>query len=224
MSIKIYTKFLTTEERLPKNEIELLKKVIKKHVSKAGSILKIPLVNITVYPNSNFTIPETGEGGYAASKDWFHVYIDAAKRKNDLNRIIEKIIPGTIYHEMNHVARWQHTGFGSTLLEVMITEGLASVFAKEQWKSGKDPWSGYSKKELNNLLDIFKQRKKSNDATYNHEEWFYGTGKLPRWIGYKIGSYIIKAFREKCSTLSWEKIVKMSADEIIKLSGVDFEK
>lgn len=224
MSIKIYTQFLITEEKLPKNETELLKKVIKEYVSKAGLILKIPLVNVTVYPNSDFTIPETGEGGYAVSKDWFSIYVDATKKSNELNRIIKEIIPGTIYHEMNHVARWKYTGFGSTLLEVMVTEGLASVFAKEQWKSGKDPWSNYSKKEISNLLDIFKQRKKSNDAAYNHEEWFYGTGKLPRWIGYKIGSYIVKNFRKKHSSLDWEKIVKMNAEEIIGLSGTNLGK
>ena len=221
MDTKIYTQFVVTKERLSKSETELLKKVIKKYVSKAGSILKIPLVNVTIYPNSNFTIPETGEGGYAISRDWFHVYVDATKKGSELNGIIKEIIPGTIYHEMNHVARWQRIGFGSTLLEVIVTEGLATVFAKEQWKSGKDPWSNYSKKEITNLLDIFKQRKKNNDATYNHEEWFYGAGKLPRFLGYKIGSYIVKIFRKKCNTLSWEKIVKMKASEIIKLSGVN---
>lgn len=221
MRTKIYAQFLIAKEGLSKNEIGLLKKVIEKHVGKAGSILKIPLVNVTVYPNSNFTIPETGAGGYAASKDWFHIYVDATKRGSELNRIIKDMTPETIYHEMNHVARFKHTGYGSTLLEVIVTEGLATVFADEQWKGYQAPWSNYSPKEISNLLDIFKQRKKSNDSTYNHEEWFYGAGKLPRWIGYKIGSYIVKTFRKKYSNMDWEKIVTMSVKEIMKLNGVD---
>jgi uncharacterized protein YjaZ len=218
---KIHIQFLKTERGLIKKDKELLEEIIKDHAGKAGSILNVPMVNITIYSNPGFTIPETGEGGYAPSKDWFHIYIDATKKKEELNKIIKNIIPATIYHEMNHVSRWKNTGYGLNLPDVIVTEGLATVFAKEQWKKYKAPWNNYSKKEFRKLLSLFKKRKKNDDKKYNHEEWFYGTGKLPRWAGYKLGSYIIQSFRKNNKNINWKEILKMSTKEIIKKSRVD---
>lgn len=56
----------------------------------------MPSVNITVYPNSSFIIPETGEGGYAPAGDWLHIYIDSTRKKEEPSRIIKNIIPATI--------------------------------------------------------------------------------------------------------------------------------
>lgn len=220
MTFRTYVQFIETEKRLPKQEADLLKKIVKNHAKRAGSILDVPLVNISIYPNPNFTIPETGEGGYTPSGDWFHVYIDPKKNQKQMAEIIETFIPGTIYHEMNHIARWQNTGYGSSLLEAIISEGLAIVFAKEQWKKSKTPWADFSEKEMNCLLDIVRKRNKRNDKIYNHGEWFLGTGKLPRWSGYKLGAYIVISFRNKNMKMPWSKLMKLSADKIIKASGV----
>jgi uncharacterized protein YjaZ len=191
------------------------------HAGKAGNILKIPLVNITVYPNKNFVIPETGDGGYTPSKDWFHIYIDPQRK--DFNKIVKNVIPATIYHEMNHAARWKYTGYGTNLLEVIITEGLATVFAEEQWIKFKAPWADCSEAEINTLLNIVRKREKKNDITYSHGEWFYGTGKLPRWIGYKVGSYVIKSYRSKNKSIKWNQLIKMNANDIIRLSRINLK-
>jgi len=218
--IKIHTQFLETEGKLLKNERKLLKEVIRNHARNAGLILDVPIVNITIYPNSDFTMLETGEGGYTPSMDWFHIYINPAKKKIELDKIIKNIIPATVYHEMSHVSRWKNTGYGRSLLDVIVTEGLANVFSGEQWKKYKAPWNNYSKKEIIKLLDLLKKRKKSNDKNYNHDEWFYGTGKLPRWTGYKLGSYIIKSFRNN-NNIEWKEISKLSTKEIITKSGIN---
>lgn len=223
VSARTYTQFLVTKDKLHSKEIELLKSVIEKHAKKAGLILDIPLVNITVYLNSEFVTPETGESGYTPSNDWIHLYIDPKRKKKELNNIINNIIPVTIYHEMNHASRWQHTGYGSGLLDAIITEGLASVFAEEQWSKFKAPWCNFSEKELKELLNIIKERNRENDKKYNHNEWFYGTGKIPRWAGYKLGSYIIQSFRKNNKNIVWKKMLRMNTREIIKKSGIDLE-
>lgn len=220
MATRTYIQFIETRRKFPKQEADLLKKIVKYHAGKAGSVLSVPLVNISIYPNSNFTIPETGEGGYTPSKDWFHIYIDPSKNQRQLAAIIETFIPGTVYHEMNHIARWQNTGYGSSLSEAIISEGLAIVFAKEQWEKSKNPWADFSEKEIDCLLDIVRKRNKKNDRRYNHGEWFLGTGKLPRWSGYKLGAYVVGSFRNKNTKMPWNKIMKLSAEKIIKESGV----
>lgn len=217
MKPQIHIQVIETNKSLPKKEATLLRETIRKHAKKAMLALKIPKMNITVYSNSKFAIPETGEGGYAPSNDWVHIYIDPTKNKKELINIINNVIPSTIYHELNHASRWQNLGYGVNLPEVLVTEGMAIVFAEEQWKKFSAPWADFSEKELDNLLNIFKKSDKKN---YDHGEWFYGTGRLPRWIGYKIGSHIMHSFREKNNDIKWEKIVTMSAEKIIKMSGV----
>lgn len=220
MGSQIYINFLETEKKLDLKMKSLLEETIKEQAAKACSLLGIVYVNITVYSNPNFVIPETGEGGYAASGDWFQIYIDPTRNEDELKKIITTNIPLTIYHEFNHVARWNSTGYGSTLPEAIVTEGLASVFAAENWKKSKSPWTKYSQTEINSLLKIFQARNKKEDGNYSHQEWFYGAGELPRWIGYKLGFYVISLVRKNNPEISWEKLIKMTAEEIIKLSNI----
>lgn len=220
MDLKLYIHFLETEKNLDQKMKDLLEGVVKAHALKACSFLGISYVNITVYSNENFVIPETGEGGYAASGDWFQIYIDPTKSEDELEKIIKVDIPLTVYHELNHVARWNSTGYGVTLPEVIVTEGLASVFATENWKKSNSPWTKYSSEEINELIKIYKCRDKNSDSNYSHSEWFYGTGVLPKWIGYKLGFHIVKLVRENNLQVGWDKLINMSAEEIINLIDI----
>ncbi len=58
------------------------------------------------------------------------------------------------------------------------------------------------------------------DIKYNHGEWFYGDEELPRWIGYKVGFYIVDTLRKKYPDATWKDLVKMDAEKNIALSDV----
>ncbi|HRZ95626.1 MAG TPA: DUF2268 domain-containing putative Zn-dependent protease [Candidatus Moranbacteria bacterium] len=220
MESKLYIHFLKTESRINPELKEILEETIKIHAAKACDLLGISYVNITVYSNPNFVIPETGEGGYAVSGDWFQIYIDPTRPEKDLVKIINENIPLTTYHELNHVARWNSTGYGSTFPEAIISEGLASVFAAENWDKANSPWVKYSQEEIEKLIEIYKNRDKNLDSGYSHDDWFYGTGDLPRWIGYKLGFQIVKIVCENNPEIEWKKLAKMKAKELMKISGV----
>jgi uncharacterized protein YjaZ len=220
MNPQLYIHFLKTEKELSPEMKNLLEEVIKMHATKACSFLGIFYVNITVYTNPNFVIPETGEGGYAASGDWFQLYIDPTRDEDELKKIITIDIPLTIYHELNHVARWNSVGYGSTLPEAIITEGLASVFAAENWEKAKSPWVKYSQEEIDKLVKIYQNHNKNVDNGYSHDNWFYGTGELPKWIGYKLGFHLVGLARKNNPAVSWDKLINMSAEEIIKLLNI----
>lgn len=198
---------------LSQPESKHLREVINIHGRKAGELLEIDLVNITV----NFSrkvIPETGEIGYATD-DWARITIDPTRKSKEIKKIISFIIPATIYHEMNHIAREKYVGESKNLLEAIIAEGLADTFAKEQWLKFKAPWSAYSKDELTpftrNLRSLEKNKK------YSHNDWFFGAGNKPRWLGYKLGTYIINLVKEKNTNLTALEMTRIPAKQIIRL-------
>ena len=220
MNTQVNINYVKTNPDLSNHQKSELDKIIRKHALIAGRILDIPYVTITIYPKSDRTIPETGEGGYAPSGDWLQIFIDLKNKNYNPKFIINNLTPGTVYHEMNHIARWRTVGYGKTLLEAIVTEGLASAFEKDQWKKFTAPWTRSNKAEISNFLKIMKNRDKKKDSEYNHAEWFFGKGKLPRWIGYKLGAHIIESMRGNFPKLSWRQLMAMKASEIIKKSEV----
>ncbi len=198
----------------------LLRKVVLKHAKIAAKKLDVDLINIVVYPNRALTIPKIGAGGFAPNNEWIRLAVDPCRGEKDVERIIKNVLPLSIYHEMNHVARWGNPGYGKGLIEAIISEGLAIIFAKENWNSFEAPWGKYRKKEIEKYMEIFNKRDKNQDKHYDHAEWFFGKGK-PNWLGYKIGSFIIHAVRNKNPNIDPSALVHMSSKKIIKLSGIN---
>lgn len=215
--MKLNITILESEKDLGKQDSKRLQEVIREHAQRVCGLLGIKLLNVTVHLNQN-VIPETGEVGYAAGKDWIQITIDPAKNPKELHKIINDIIPATIYHEVNHIAREKYVGESKNLLEAIVAEGLADVFAEECWPKFKAPWSVYQQKNVRPFLKSLKSDK--NSKKYSHNDWFFGTGKKPRWLGYKLGSYIVQSSKEKNHDLTALKMTKITAKNIVRLSGI----
>lgn len=221
MQEKLILHFIKTDTELDEEIIKRLKNAISEHAINACNVLDLNLVNIIVWPNQNAVIPETGEGGESWSKELCFIYIDPTRSNNDLREIIEKNIPATVYHELNHVARElflgkSGIGFHTDLNKALISEGMASIFAEEMFPTAKSPWTNYSNEEIQSLMDIYRNRDVSCDKNYNHGDWFYGEGELSRWIGYKVGCYLVRNFRQKEKNISWKELIAMDAEKVIE--------
>ena len=203
--------FLKVKKDLSKTEKKRVKEIIYKHALKAGKLLGVDLINIVIHPTKS-VIEETGESGFATD-DWIKIGIDPNRRKNELKKIISEIIPATIYHEMYHIGRDNYLGKSQTLFDSVIAEGLADVFAEEQWPNFHAPWNRYNIKTIKIWLKEF--RKKGNSKKYSHDEWFFGAVNKPKWLGYKLGSYIIHSIKEKNRKLTALKMIKMPTRKII---------
>lgn len=215
-NIKLNIVIFESPKGLHKQKMKHLRDVINTHARKAGKLFDMDLLNITVHFSQD-VIPETGEAGYAAG-DWIQITIDSTRNAKELQKIIDDIIPATIYHEANHIARENHLGKNKNLLEAIISEGLADVFAEERWHTFKAPWSVYQQKKIQPFLKSLKNEK--NEKKYSHGDWFFGTGKMPRWLGYKLGSYIVHSAKNKNFGLTALKMTKITASKIAKLSGI----
>lgn len=215
--MKINIIFLESEKELSDYQKKNLKNTIGLHLRKAAKLFDLKLINVIIYFNKDWVIPETGESANASGVDLIQITIDSTRNNNEIDNITRKIIPLTVYHEFNHLARLKFIGhINKTLLDSIISEGLANVFAEEMWSEFKAPWSEYTCKEIKSFVGSFKKEK--NNKKYSHDEWFFGSGKKPRWIGYKLGSYIIQSAKKANPGLSARDMTKLGTGEIIKLS------
>jgi uncharacterized protein YjaZ len=211
MKIKIF--FLESEKGLNSGQKNLITKLVKKHASIAGQNLKLPLMNFTVYPNKEWCIEQTGEGGYTASPDWIQLFVDPTSTR--VNEIIKSSLLSTVYHEMHHAKRMGSVGYGQNLLQAVISEGLAIAYAEKMFPSFIAPWGKYSNNEIKKLLKIFIKNIPKTMNGYNHEEWFLGFGK-PHWLGYKVGIHIIRELEIKDPSFNCIEAVNIKAEEIFK--------
>ena len=91
-----------------------------------------------------------------------------------------------VYHEFHHVLRWDGPGYGETLGEALVSEGLAQVFVHEMMDCPPEPWEVMSSGV--DLRALCLRAHAAFDATgYDHDAWFFGAGDLPDGAGYALG-------------------------------------
>lgn len=96
----------------------------------------------------------------------------------------------TLIHEFHHLLRWDGPGYGKTLGEALVSEGLAGHFVLQVLGGKPDPWDAVNPSE--GLA-----RRAANEWSrlgYDHAEWFFGKGKVRRWSGYGLGHRLIAEY------------------------------
>ncbi|MFA9288450.1 MAG: DUF2268 domain-containing putative Zn-dependent protease [Weeksellaceae bacterium] len=178
---------------------------------------KIPVrnVDIVVYDNPEGTLEEDGLGGYTPNANQVFISVNPAFDK--LNESIDKHLKRILAHELHHTLRWQNPGYGKTLFEALITEGLADHFDLELFNEEPEPWSNsFNKVELDKLME--KAMKELNNNTYNHFAWFYGDEDLniPKWAGYSLGFKLVKDYLETHPEEKPSQLYSINANEFLK--------
>lgn len=174
-------------------------------IVKIKSKIAAEKIDIVVRDNPDGAIPEVGIGGYTLDTN----YISISLNPNfpDFNSVIEKELNRTLAHEIHHALRMRERGYGETLLEALVTEGLADHFDIEVNNQKPEPWStALNEEQTSELME--KAKTEFNSKNYSHNTWFFGSKekRIPRWTGYSlgfkiVGDYLKKNPKEKPSTL-----------------------
>ena len=183
-----------------------------KALDKARKLLKYEKrVDIVVIEAQDFfVIPKLGIGGSAIGKSCIEVKIDFSRK--DLRKIVEVELPSTIYHELAHLVREDSIGYGKTLLDSFVSEGISCFVEKSILPNRKIPYIQKIKDEKK----LWNKAQKILDKTkYNHSEWFFGSGKLPNWTGYRLGYLIVESYANK-TKISLDKLTRTSSKNILK--------
>jgi hypothetical protein len=95
-----------------------------------------------------------------------------------------------VYHEFHHVLRWDGPGYGSSLGEALVSEGLAQLFVHEMMDCAPEPWEvmpdGVDLRAL-----CLRAHAAFDETDYDHEAWFFGAADLPDGAGYALGRMLV---------------------------------
>ena len=173
-------------------------------------VLPLEEVIIRVTYDKKNIIPEYGVGGFCGDEAYIDIFLEE-NRESDW----ERWLPSTLYHEWHHLARRRGPGYGKSLLEALISEGLALHFEIEV--EGKEPpfFADFLEQDVRyKMIDILKIE--YSDTQYDHWRWFFGKGEFPFLAGYDLSYYIIKKYLEDKGVNSSE-LVELSAKELSSL-------
>jgi len=158
-------------------------------------------------------ITETGLVGYTYRSSLFSLTVDP-----DNPNFVASLANGTllrqIIHEVHHCLRMAGPGYGRTLGEALISEGLAGQFVRHLLNSEPEPWECAI--DLPSLLKAPPAHCLLNTRHYDHAAWFFGTtADYPRWLGYSLGYQLVEHWIEESSTVSGDKWISVDAETVI---------
>ena len=95
--------------------------------------------------------------------------------------------------------RFRGPGYGLTLLEAMISEGMADHFAIELLDSPIPPWSDAFPEDRTDFY-LARAELELDSTTFDFNNWFFGPSfDLPRWSGYTLSFLPGQPRRKHCS-------------------------
>lgn len=170
----------------------LIKAEVERTLGLVRAVLPITDLQVSVIANPSGVIPEIGLGGFNPSGREVQIFGDPSLP--DVAGILERELAGILSHEIHHALRRRAIGYGSTLLQASVSEGLADHFALEIVGGDPPPWSTALTEQQ---LEVWLPQVVANDSGgYDHAEWFFGVGSVPRWTGYTVGFELVSRYLE----------------------------
>jgi uncharacterized protein YjaZ len=165
---------------------------IRESLTMVNTLMPISNLRILVRSTSYNVIPEIGIGGFNPNSTDITISIDP--NFEDLTQSLNEELGPLMAHEIHHANRRRQVGYGLTLLQTAVSEGMADCFSMEVYGIDPPRWStALNQEELISWFDTASTV--WNDADYNHADWFFGASlEIPKWTGYTIGYKLIKDF------------------------------
>jgi len=183
-----------------------------------SSVTRAPRLDILIQCVPEAAIPETGFAGRAYSSSLFGLAIDPAN-PNLTPMLGNGTLVRQILHEVHHCLRMRGPGYGWTLGEALVSEGLAGQFVCWLLNSEAEPWE--SAIALNKLQASPAPLATLQSPHYDHSAWFFGTGDYCRWYGYSLGYQMVAAWLRDRGECPGEEWFSVTADEVIAAALTD---
>jgi uncharacterized protein YjaZ len=188
-------------------------------LERIGRLLPGPATNIHIEVSTS-VIPETGTGGYTdPNTRYVTIWFDPGRGVAALHKTLGVWLAVTLAHEVDHSVRVQGgPGFGPTLLDNLISEGLSSAFDIEVEPTITLPWTGALTAAREHAL--WERARPLLGATDLYDQWFFGGGGVPFDAGFTIGYHIVRDYLARHPHDTAASIVHLTASTI--LTGSDY--
>ena len=157
-------------------------------------LLQPPRLDVLVQRLRGAAIPELGLVGHAYRRSLFSLTLDP-DNPNFAAALHGDTLRRHVAHEVHHCLRMGGPGYGRTLGEALVSEGLAGHFSQECFGGAPEIWE--TALDVVGLRVLAPQAKAAlARADYGHDAWFFGRGEgaPPRWAGYTLGFALVCAY------------------------------
>lgn len=170
---------------------------------KVAKEIDLPMTTVSVAVRPREVIPEVGIGGYTDHLGDVHVFLDP--RRDDLADVLRVWLEPMLAHEAHHAARTvDGPGYGRSLVEAIVSEGLADAYSEEAFpETPALPWTQALEP---GAICPWWRRASGERAAYDHEEWFFGAGRPPRWAGYTLGYALVRRYLRAHATSAADSV------------------
>lgn len=184
------------------SQIPKLENAVERVVEESAKHFKFKDIDVVVYENPYFVIPEIGLIGITSFRgDSITVTVDSSRKIPQIE------FDAMLFHELHHGVRFQKMDLEFDTINRIISEGLACAYEEEM--IGRRPI--YSKVPLND--ELIKKLRSTNHDGLSSEEWLYGNKDIPKWVGYSYGYELAKKY-EADKELHQHKLVYEKAETI----------
>lgn len=170
-------------------------------VAMAEAHLDLPRFDLVVRAGDG-VIPEWGIAGHAPAPGIIEITLDP-------DRVEPEHFRRTLIHALHRLTRWDGPGYGRSLGEALVSEGLAGHFVQQVLGGPPDPWD-QTRPGLGTLKQaagLWARR------DYDHGEWFLGRGRMRKWTGYGIGHRLVAEHLAQVEGQDAASLVWQPADE-----------
>jgi GNAT superfamily N-acetyltransferase len=186
-----------------------IREMLTTTLARVTQALPLDGVTISVSADASRAIGGYGVGGFTPDGRTVQLHVDPAFP--EIAQLLPSRLPPMLAHELHHAKRWRGPGYGRTLLEAMVSEGLADRFSIELLGAAVPPWSdAFARDETALYLDL--ARPELDSTSYSHERWFFvRSATLPRWTGYTLGYRLVEAYQTEHSGATAAQLVNTPA-------------
>lgn len=181
-------------------------------------LIEPPCIDILIaLRKDQMIIPELGIGGFAYTPSLFAISCNPTN-ENFIGSLSNGAFLRQTLHETHHCLRMSGPGYGHTLGEALISEGLAGRFVSHLVGSPPEIWEKIA--DSAEIASYLPDTELLASENYDHSGWLFGTGSMPRWLGYSLGYEIVGGWlsrHEPTEAIGW---FETSASEIIANSGL----
>jgi hypothetical protein len=162
-------------------------------------------------------IPELGLGASAYLPTLFQL-VCAPSNPAFENSLADGAVRRLVLHEVHHCLRMAGPGYGSTLGEALVSEGLAGRFVQHVLGTEPEPWERWSASETS--IERWIEPEMLANPSYDHGRWFFGSGDAPRWLGYAIAFEIVGRWAARTEPATAAAWIETPANDILAAAGL----